>query len=125
LAYPIAKVHKAHYVMMNIECDQGSLDELESAFRFNDAVIRNLVIRRDEAITEPSPLVKSRDEREESEERSRPQAAVAQDLSEAGAVDADESGSEAGAVGADESGSEPAAEGGDDSASGEEAEIEQ
>jgi small subunit ribosomal protein S6 len=65
LAYPIQKVHKAHYVLMNIECDQDALDELTSAFRFNDAVIRNLVIRRDKAITEPSPLVKKEDSGEE------------------------------------------------------------
>ena len=66
LAYPINKIHKAHYVLMNIECDQEALNELESAFRFNDAVIRNLVIKRDEAVTEPSPLVKSKDERDDS-----------------------------------------------------------
>ncbi len=65
LAYPIQKIHKAHYVLMNIECDQGTLDELSSAFRFNDAVIRNLVIRRDHAITEASPLVKREDSGEE------------------------------------------------------------
>lgn len=61
LAYPIHKVHKAHYVLMNIECNQETLDELANAFRFNDAVIRNLVIRRKEAITEPSPLLKAKD----------------------------------------------------------------
>ena len=65
LAYPIQKVHKAHYVLMNIECDQNTLDELTSGFRFNDAVIRNLVIRRDHAITEASPLVKKEDSSEE------------------------------------------------------------
>ena len=65
LAYPIQKVHKAHYVLMNIECDQATLDELESGFRFNDAVIRNMVIRRDEAVTEASPMAKKEDEREE------------------------------------------------------------
>lgn len=59
LAYPIAKVLKAHYVLMNIECDQATLDELESSFRFNDAVLRNLTVRRDEAITEPSPMAKA------------------------------------------------------------------
>ncbi|CAI8754851.1 30S ribosomal protein S6 [Methylocaldum szegediense] len=59
LAYPINKVHKAHYVLMNIECDQETLDELESGFRFNDAVLRSLTIRRREAITEPSPMAKS------------------------------------------------------------------
>jgi small subunit ribosomal protein S6 len=65
LAYPINKIHKAHYVLMNIECGQETLGELTSAFRFNDAVIRNLVIGRDEAITEPSALAKSKDERDE------------------------------------------------------------
>jgi small subunit ribosomal protein S6 len=62
LAYPINKIHKAHYVMMNIECNGEALSELESAFRFNDAVIRNMVIRRDEAITEASPLSKSQED---------------------------------------------------------------
>ena len=61
LAYPINKVHKAHYVLMNIECEQTTLDQLNNAFRFNDAVIRDLVIRRDTAITEPSTLVKSKE----------------------------------------------------------------
>jgi small subunit ribosomal protein S6 len=65
LAYPINKIHKAHYVLMNIECDQEALTELESAFRFNDAVIRNMIIRREEAITEVSQLAKS----QEAEER--------------------------------------------------------
>ena len=65
LSYPIAKIHKAHYVLMNIECTQHALTELTNAFRFNDAVIRNLVIARDEAVTEPSPLVKARDAEEE------------------------------------------------------------
>lgn len=59
LAYPINKAHKAHYVLMNIECDQPTLDELESGFRFNDAVLRSLTIRRDEAITELSHLAKA------------------------------------------------------------------
>ncbi len=68
LAYPIQKIHKAHYVMMNIECGQDALDEIESAFRFNDAVIRHLTIRRNEAITEESPLMK----KEEEERPSRP-----------------------------------------------------
>jgi small subunit ribosomal protein S6 len=69
LAYPIQKMHKAHYVLMNIECGQDTLNELESGFRFNDAVIRNLIIRRDEAITEASPMAK-KDEREEEGEQS-------------------------------------------------------
>ena len=62
LAYPIHKVHKAHYVLMNIECGQAALDELNSAFRFNDAVLRNLVVARTKAVAEPSPLAKSKDE---------------------------------------------------------------
>ena len=69
LAYPINKIHKAHYVLMNIECSQLVLDEIQSAFRFNDAVIRNLIIQRDGPETEPSPLIKARDERPEREER--------------------------------------------------------
>jgi len=64
LAYPINKVHKAHYVLMNIECDAEALAELESAFRYNDAVLRNLIIRRDAPVTEPSALLKGGDERE-------------------------------------------------------------
>ncbi|MET0069036.1 MAG: 30S ribosomal protein S6 [Candidatus Thiodiazotropha sp.] len=64
LAYPINKIHKAHYVLMNIECDAEALSELESAFRFNDAVIRNLIIRRDEAIVDVSQLAKSQEEEE-------------------------------------------------------------
>ena len=63
LAYPISKVHKAHYVLMNIECDKATLEELENAFRFNDAVIRNLVTVQKQAITEPSPLTKVREEK--------------------------------------------------------------
>ncbi|MEH6503422.1 MAG: 30S ribosomal protein S6 [Cycloclasticus sp.] len=59
LAYPIKKIHKAHYTLMNIECGQDVLDELEKTFRFNDAVIRNIVIRRDAAETDTTPLAKS------------------------------------------------------------------
>ena len=63
LAYPISKVHKAHYVLMNIECSMEVLRELESAFKFSDAVLRSLVIKRKTAITDSSPLIK--EEREE------------------------------------------------------------
>ena len=59
LAYPINKIHKAHYMLMNIECGQSVLDELTTGFRFNDAVLRNLVMRQDIPMTEPSLLVKS------------------------------------------------------------------
>ena len=65
LAYPIAKVHKAHYVLLNIECGQSTLNELVGMFRFNDAVLRHLVVRREEAVTEPSALVKPKDEEKE------------------------------------------------------------
>ncbi len=64
LAYPITKIHKAHYILMNIECNQEVIEELSSAFRFNDAVIRNLLLSKKKAITEPSPLAKSKDEKE-------------------------------------------------------------
>ena len=62
LAYPINKIHKAHYVLMNIECNSEALKQLTEAFRFNDAVIRNLVIKKNKAVVEASPLFKSDDE---------------------------------------------------------------
>ena len=62
LAYPINKLIKAHYVLMNVECQPSDIEELESMFRFNDAVIRNMVLSRDEAVTQPTPLAKSQDE---------------------------------------------------------------
>jgi small subunit ribosomal protein S6 len=64
LAFPISKVHKAHYVLLNIECDQKTLNELTGAFRFSDAVLRHLVTSVDKAITEPSPMAKGADETE-------------------------------------------------------------
>jgi len=64
LAYTINKLHKAHYVLMNIECNQEALTELETAFRFNDAVIRSLILRTDKAVTESSPLLKEKDKEE-------------------------------------------------------------
>lgn len=70
LAYPIAKVHKAHYVLLNVECTPAALEEVTSAFRFNDAVIRNLVISRDEAETEASPMAKQKED-ERPDRRSR------------------------------------------------------
>jgi small subunit ribosomal protein S6 len=62
LAYPIEKLVKAHYVLMNIECDSKTLSELTGAFRFSDAVLRHLVIKMDAAVTEPSPMAKGDDE---------------------------------------------------------------
>ena len=61
LAYPINKIYKAHYLMMNIECDKETLDKLNYNFRFNDAILRNLIISKKEAITEPSIMVTEAD----------------------------------------------------------------
>jgi small subunit ribosomal protein S6 len=58
LAYPLQKIHKAHYVLMNIECDQETLDELEHSFKFSDAVLRHLMVRMTKAVTSPSPMMK-------------------------------------------------------------------
>ncbi|MGZ5095165.1 MAG: 30S ribosomal protein S6 [Vulcanimicrobiaceae bacterium] len=58
LAYPIEKIHKAHYVLMNIECDNETLSELEHAFKFNDAVLRHLTVQMTDAVTTPSPMMK-------------------------------------------------------------------
>ena len=73
LAYPIDKIHKAHYIMLNVECSAKALEELTENFRYNDAVIRNMVIRRDEAVTEQSDMLKPEDtgrgERRERRER--------------------------------------------------------
>ena len=59
LAYPIKKIHKAHYVLMNIECDQATLEELESGFRFNDAILRSQTLAQKHAVTEPSAIATS------------------------------------------------------------------
>jgi len=58
MTYPIQKMHKAHYVLMNVECDQEALDELEHAFRFNDAVLRHLTMCMRGPVTEPSPMMR-------------------------------------------------------------------
>jgi small subunit ribosomal protein S6 len=70
LAYSINKIHKAHYVLMNIECSDAALDELNTAFRYNDAVLRNLIVRMDEAVTEESPIMKAEKESRERKQRS-------------------------------------------------------
>ncbi|MBI1195210.1 MAG: 30S ribosomal protein S6 [Gammaproteobacteria bacterium] len=80
LAYPINKVHKAHYVLMNVEVNQDALDELSSAFRFNDAVIRNLVISKNEAVIDASPLARSNDDRSGDSEQ-RPARTQSEDVS--------------------------------------------
>ncbi len=74
LSHTVNKVHKAHYVLMNIECERAVLDELTGAFRFNDAVLRHLVIRRDEPVTEASPLAKSEADEAEAPDRHKQRA---------------------------------------------------
>jgi len=64
LAFPIAKMHKAHYVLLNVECSGKALEELTGSFRFSDAVLRHLVVKMDGAVTEPSPMAKEPEERE-------------------------------------------------------------
>jgi small subunit ribosomal protein S6 len=76
LAYSIAKLHKAHYVLMNIECDNETLSELEGVFKFNDAVLRHMTIRRQTAVTDQSEMLKAREEKDRSgrDDRRRPEA---------------------------------------------------
>jgi small subunit ribosomal protein S6 len=71
LAYPIQKIHKAHYVLMNIECDNETLAELNNTFRFNDAVIRSMVIRTKDAVTDTSPIKAAESRQERRDERPR------------------------------------------------------
>ncbi|MDF7671490.1 30S ribosomal protein S6 [Orbaceae bacterium ESL0721] len=68
LAYPIEKLHKAHYVLLNVETTQEAINELEDNFKFNDAIIRSLIMRTKSAITETSPMLKAKDERRGSDE---------------------------------------------------------
>lgn len=76
LAYSINDIHKAHYILLNVECSSKVLAELEDSFRYNDAVLRNLIIRRDEAVTEQSEMLKAEESRNERRERrERPEAA--------------------------------------------------
>lgn len=91
LAYPIAKVHKAHYLLFNVEANDEAMRELASAFRFSDAVLRNLVILRDGAVTEASPIALARESEERRERRPR------RDEREAVAADSDADGEDAGA----------------------------
>ncbi|MFA6052145.1 MAG: 30S ribosomal protein S6 [Methylobacter sp.] len=86
LAYPINKVHKAHYVLMNVECDQATLEELESGFRFNDAILRSMTLLQKEAITEVSPIATSTAEENKAAE-SRAKDAAAREATAAAAID--------------------------------------
>jgi small subunit ribosomal protein S6 len=97
LAYPINKVHKAHYALMNVECGQETLAEIESAFRFNDAVLRYLVLSKKHAVTEPSPMmVEAEQEREREQERAKEESAAEKKTAEpAGDDDSDDEESQA------------------------------
>ncbi|MDH5738581.1 MAG: 30S ribosomal protein S6 [Gammaproteobacteria bacterium] len=90
LAYPINKIHKAHYMLMNIECDQATIDELTNSFKFNDAVLRNLVIKQKKAYTEESPIMKI-----EREEKSREASRSMVDRSGSSRQESDQSGQSA------------------------------
>jgi small subunit ribosomal protein S6 len=97
LAHSIQKLHKAHYLLFNLECDRAALDELIGAFRFSDAVLRYLVIRRDKAVTEPSIMAKAHEEEKEREAqaqardtRSRPRPAEETSASDESASDDDD-----------------------------------
>lgn len=89
LAYPINKIHKAHYVLMNVEMSQVAHDELASNFRYNDAVIRNLIIRMDEAVTEESPIMKVEKEKESREQRRQERAPAAKEDNQEAETSAD------------------------------------
>jgi small subunit ribosomal protein S6 len=80
LAFPIDKVHKAHYILMNIETDQKTLAELTGAFRFSDAVLRHLVVKMDGAVTEPSPMARAAEEEGEGSGIDRPRRVRRDDL---------------------------------------------
>jgi small subunit ribosomal protein S6 len=91
LAYPINKIHKAHYVLMNIECDQATLDELETGFRFNDAILRSMTLSRKQAITTPSAIASAT-----AEEGRASEARAAREAAKADEVDDEEIDLEAG-----------------------------
>ena len=76
MAYPIQKLHKAHYVLMNIECNNETLDEMEHAFKFNDAVLRHLTVKMTEAVTTPSPMMKEEKSRSLTQSHDRGAAAA-------------------------------------------------
>ena len=99
LAYPINKIHKAHYALMNVECGQDVLEEINTAFRFNDAVLRNLIMSRKGPVTGDSPIMKVERESRERKERDdtpasrAPAATVADDVSDADDALSDEAAS--------------------------------
>jgi small subunit ribosomal protein S6 len=96
LAYPIAKIHKAHYILLNIECDKATLDELLGGFRFNDAILRHLVISKDAAVTEPSPMAKAGEIEERSPARADSDESGSDDDSDSAEDDDEDSAQESG-----------------------------
>jgi small subunit ribosomal protein S6 len=88
LAYPIKKIHKAHYILMNIECDQTALDELESGFRFNDAILRSMTIAKKEAVTEGSLIASANAEEQKVAEEKAAETKVEEEKSKAKAAEA-------------------------------------
>jgi small subunit ribosomal protein S6 len=90
LAFPIAKLHKAHYILMNIECDAATLAELEGIFRFNDAVLRHLTVRRQNAIVEQSLMMKAKEEKDRSSRQYEERKAAESKVAEAKEADAEE-----------------------------------
>ena len=102
LAHPINKVHKAHYVLLNVECEQSVLDDIKGAFRFNDAVLRHLTISRKEAITEASPMAvavaeekaKEKEAQQRRDAKAAAEAAMRTDTNEAPAEKTEEAASE-------------------------------
>ena len=77
MAYPVQKVHKAHYVLMNIEADGATLAEIENAFKFNDAVLRHLTVKMSKAVTTPSPMMKEEKSRSLTPQSTEPKPEVA------------------------------------------------
>ncbi|WP_339067202.1 30S ribosomal protein S6 [Teredinibacter turnerae] len=94
MAYSINKIHKAHYVLMNIECGDQALEELTTNFRYNDAILRNMVIRCDEAVTEESPIQKAEKENRERKNRAERRAAEAAAATETEKSESEESAEE-------------------------------
>lgn len=94
LAYPINKIYKAHYTLMNIECSLDAINELTSAFKFNDAVIRHMVLLRDHAIKDASPLIKKDETRGDEERRKQSEGSAKTDKPEAPAAVADKADAE-------------------------------
>ncbi len=124
LAYPINKIHKAHYVLMNIECGGETLEELSTLFRYNDAVLRNLVIKRKDAVTEESLILKqereSKERKARAEQKRKDEEAAAAAAAEKAKAEADEEEIDPGSVLRDDADADGADASSDDAADSEE-----